>query len=123
MNCEFCKMNRIYGGKDHLVCTNPKNFTFFQNLVVDDGCHHCGRCNNPPDSSWIGFDPSWIPTEIGHVGYSFGDRCHWANGCHRGRQGYTFMDIKPRVDFNGVCKNYKRRKVSRSEPRPRRPVA
>jgi hypothetical protein len=119
MNCEFCKIQRNHRHMTSFVCVNPKNFVIYQNNVAEGrrntigGCPICnGWSGNPPDGSWVDFDPSWIPSEIGNVGYSFGD-CHPHGHPPPKRGSIAYMDVQPKVDFNGICDNYKRRKVTR----------
>ena len=107
MNCKFCKIDRImrFGRDKCLVCTNPENFIMFKNLDCGDCCPHGIR------DEWIGFDPSWIPSEIGNVGYSFGDGRRHTRPRRDHNGDYVSLDVRPKVDFNGICKNYARRKM------------
>lgn len=146
LNCVFCRRDnhhcqrrpdRCYHSPfGDLVCTNPENFVFFENLMNQDKCRGC--------DAW----PS--------CGYLHRPDCgrnhnQWRHGelCDRGKPGSPgwelgtpdvdvlskypttcppqpfvpplhFMDVRPRVQFNGVCKNHKR-KVSSSQDCPPRP--
>lgn len=128
-NCEFCRYEsdgcRHSGNRRHLVCVNPCNFTFFQNMVhpvpyrdvlhrdFDYGFHPSMRnpvidgflpCPHEPPPPACG-QPHPLPPPDVPPGPSFHS-----------------LEVRPRVDFNGICKNYKRKIKRPNPPRPR-PVA
>lgn len=124
MNCEFSEKKReLKGrcGRETIVCGNPDNFKFYNDVVDEDPCRKCTYDNRGCEHNW------WIHGEL--VKDSNRTTGGWELGappcdcsdflspnrkCPRGIEiPVTFrMDVKPTVDLNGICKNYKRRKVS-----------
>jgi len=122
-NCEFCEIDERCGRRRrHLVCGNEENFRYFENLVNRDGCRSCRdgwrdgrfcpRANFCQNGSWIGFDPSWIPSELGHVGYIYdNDRSGMVPPPHPCNPSTITVSVKPKVSPDGHCTRYRRRKV------------
>lgn len=132
LNCEFCnkEYDRCYTahhgkyGWYSLVCENPNNFTFFQDLMYPS---EYGRYMNKNFNR--GFHPSMHdPVYDSHCA----GHCAPCHGCgghelapphdnpfqpplppihpRYARNPHFFsLEVRPKVDFNGWCKNYKRR--------------
>lgn len=143
-NCEFCnrEYDRCRTAHHHpyarysLVCENPENFKFFEDLMYPE---EYGKYTN--EYFYHGFHPSMH--DPNHNWWIHGENCHdsekrrgcgcdgWELGappmenlgphqyeCPRhGFAGPHFysLDVRPKVDFNGICKHYQRRKCKEEE--------
>lgn len=132
LNCEFSaerpdrlrpfKPGHIPFKPTSLFCENPDNFVIFRNTInYDTGmdfrgnntcsfdCH--GDCRAAHPDCLIGNEYD----ACDHIGHSFVQ--------NRRKRAFGPADsmflAHPKVDFNGICKNYKRRIKPRPEPRPR----
>ena len=136
MNCEFCSRKREIAGPrrgipafDGLVCINPENFKFFENMVFPQ---EYGRYMNKYFQN--GFHPSmhdpnhnwWIHGELvannrgkPSSGWELGappcDCSDYVSNPHDSgvpsNPHFHSLEVHPRVDFNGHCKHYRRRKI------------
>lgn len=119
MNCQFCNMDYDRCKTAHhnpmrwhtLVCENPENFKFFENLV--NPREYRDFMNRNFDN---GFHPSmhdqcydmWMPfNRAEHGDWRLLPPPHVMRNPH-----FYSLEVRPRVDFNGHCKHYKRRKVN-----------
>jgi len=139
LNCEFStnKPEKLRPHRPHeckpieLRCMNPDNFIIFENIVkMGHGCD-CHDYDNCPfdfkeDGGWIIPRPQpGVPHDRCHCMTDF-DNCQY-EVCPKRKmiprpkppEPRNMLLVHPRVDFNGICKNYKRRIKPRPEPRPR----
>ena len=134
-NCEFSETKderRNCHGK-RLICRNPENFKFFNDAIDGDPCRKCTRDNHGCNHNWWihgelcdrGLDRRGSGWELGAPPCDCSDFVSPPHGCPGPRmEPFMFrLDARPKVDPNGICKNYKRRKFSPGRDCQRRPTA
>lgn len=127
-NCVFCNrvFDRCTGGghkeysRCHLVCENPENFTVFEGMSCprpysdfmnpnfDDGFHP--SFHDPMEDQW----QSYGPQDHGQIvdGPGCGNPHPRPPRPRPCGPGFMSLDVRPKVDHDGICKRY-----VRGEPR------